>query len=396
LCPSSVTSSSSSSGGGSHVTIYKARVVALHADEHRIETADGALHPYDMLVVATGCSYPSPIKQRRHSDMAAASREEELCAAAQATRRASSVVVVGGGVVGVELAAEIATATTQPSASAAATATAAALGQKVSSPRTPPPSPPPRDDREQPTIVTLVASTPRLLPSCPLWVGERAEQSLVQRGVRVVLHQRVTPAQSPLTAAAEQPCAGPSEDRPQLLRCSRSGEVLQADVCYWCTGGKPNTAFMPRAMLDTRGRVIVDDATLALPSQPGTVYAIGDAAAKPSGRYLASYAHWEAEYVAHVICRRLRSEADHGTSACDASVATFSPPAQFLAISLGPGDGMLLVNGRMWLGYGVTAKLVRPLKWLLQESTLGWPFRAGLSLNPYWVCRWWSAAAAPL
>eukprot|EP01043_Picozoa_sp_COSAG02_P088597 COSAG02_NODE_25687_length_652_cov_0.584087_1_plen_58_part_10 len=57
---------------------------------------------------------------------------------------------------------------------------------------------------------------------------------------------------------------------------------------------------------------------------------------------------------------------------------------------------MLLVNGRMWLGCGVTAKLVRPLKWLLQESTLGWPFRAGLSLNPYWVCRWWSAAAAPL
>lgn len=62
--------------------------------------------PYDYLVLASGSSYNSPIKEK---NLVIASRAKELQDNAQQLRKAQQVLIIGGGLVGTELAAEICT-----------------------------------------------------------------------------------------------------------------------------------------------------------------------------------------------------------------------------------------------------------------------------------------------
>ena len=317
-------------------TVVTGSVVSVDVAERRVRTADGTERGYDYLVVATGSSYTTPIKHE--PELAAeSSREEQLQGSADAVRSAKHIVVVGGGVVGVELAAD--------------------LASYAESPRS--------------CTITLVTSSATLLPTSPEKAGRYAAQSLEQLGVRVIYGERTTKQKG--------------SNRQELV-CSKSGEVLPCNLCYWCIGGRPNSGFVEdKTLLDKHGRLKVDPQRLRLPGHP-EVFAVGDVASKDPSQYLASYAHWEAEYTASVIARKCRD--------ADAIESAYSAPAQFLAISLGASDGMLLVNGRMWLGgggLGVTALLVRPIKRIIQWGTLGFPFRAGISINPYWLLKWWAA-----
>ena len=63
---------------------------------------------FDVLVVATGCAYGSPV---RPTEGCRGERLLELESWSTALARAQSVLIVGGGAVGVELAAEIASRT---------------------------------------------------------------------------------------------------------------------------------------------------------------------------------------------------------------------------------------------------------------------------------------------
>eukprot|EP01052_Picozoa_sp_SAG31_P041870 SAG31_NODE_6472_length_2004_cov_1.939633_1_plen_181_part_00 len=166
--------------------------------------------------------------------------------------------------------------------------------------------------------------------------------------------------------------------------------------------------------LDEKGRIIIDPYTFQAKSATtttkdgartkrvgaalATVYAVGDCVAKPAGRYLASYAHWEAEFVAASLRQAItdkicREESPLSMSTCSKrETAKFQAPAQFLAISLGRRDGLLLINGTVVLGGHFTGGLVPLVKALLRVFGLGWVWRCGLSPNPYWLFRHWPAA----
>lgn len=67
------------------------------------------------------------------------------------------------------------------------------------------------------------------------------------------------------------------------------------------------------------------------------IYAIGDCAAKPADQYLASYAHWEAEYVASRILR-------------GAVAGSYKCPPRLICVSLGPNDGLIIWGDRILRG----------------------------------------------
>ena len=123
-------------------TVVTGSVVSVDVAERRVQTADGTERGYDYLVIATGSSYTTPIKHE--PELAAErSREEQLQGSADAVRSAKHIVVVGGGVVGVELAAD--------------------LASYAESPRS--------------CTITLVTSSATLLPTSPEKAGRYAAQT---------------------------------------------------------------------------------------------------------------------------------------------------------------------------------------------------------------------------
>ena len=133
-------------------------VVISNADECSInETV-----LWDYLVLATGSSYPAPLKPagthqtgRIHARQ---NRVEDFAVAARKISRAKHVLVIGGGVVGVELAAEIAI-------------TAGRAPQRV----------------------TLVHSRKRLMDNLPVEASEYARRWLEGQGVEILVGERFLP-----------------------------------------------------------------------------------------------------------------------------------------------------------------------------------------------------------
>jgi NADH dehydrogenase len=143
-----------------------------------------------------------------------------------------SIGIVGGGATGVELAAEI----------HHALVALHALGARVT-----------------PGLLelTVVEAAPRLLPASQPEVGERAAAALDQRGVHVVLGQRVTG----VTAAA------------LLLE---DGTAIDADIKVWASGIKAPDFLAHLDGLDTgRGNQLLVNDTLRTLADPH-VYAFGD------------------------------------------------------------------------------------------------------------------------
>jgi len=64
------------------------------------------------------------------------------------------------------------------------------------------------------------------------------------------------------------------------------------------------------------------------------VFAVGDVAAKPDAQRLASYAHFEGEYVAKFILSDV-----HQTH-----LGPYAPPPRMVALSLGPRDGAFVYD----------------------------------------------------
>ena len=87
--------------------LHKAHIVkddVMDVSDKKVKTLTGKSFEYDYLVIASGSSYNTPIKEK---DLVIAARATELRNYAQKLKKAEKVLVIGGGVVGVELAAEI-------------------------------------------------------------------------------------------------------------------------------------------------------------------------------------------------------------------------------------------------------------------------------------------------
>lgn len=168
--------------------------------------------PFDYLVIASGSSYHTPIKVHNLVNSSNAKlldkNYHKLC-------KAKSVLIVGGGVVGVELAAEIATAY--------------------------------RDDiRSHDKKVTVMESNDFLMPREEKKVSLYAEYFLKDHGVNIIFGKR----------------------------CSKE-DMIPYDLVLFATGIAPNTSFIPKKFLDDRKFIKVKK-TLQLENHKH-IFAAGDA-----------------------------------------------------------------------------------------------------------------------
>ena len=282
---------------------------------------------WDYLIFATGSLYPSPLKPSASESARAeetaertqrTQRVEHFACAASKVARARHIMIVGGGIVGVELAADLAKA-----------------------------------DMRAPRRITLVHGGPRLMDDLPVSAGERATRWLRRHGVNVLVGEKFVSVPNGTNA----------DETTNMYRGVHSGTTITPDEVIVATGARPATEFLTereisgpvkpehlKVPLDGSGRIRVDPKTFRVDckvhststedesseEQP-EIYAIGDCAAKPADQYLASYAHWEAEYVAARILR--------GTVA-----GPYKCPPRLICVSLGPYDGLIIWGDRILCG----------------------------------------------
>jgi apoptosis-inducing factor 2 len=182
---------------------------------------------YDSLVIATGTTSNSQL-WTLHGDWHSSKAALQEVNARLST--AKSILVAGGGAVGVETTGEFASS-------------------------------------YHPKDLTLLSGDAQLLNQLKnKGVGKAAEKRLKEMGSEVVHNLRVT-ASAPAT-----------DDKTKTVVTLSDGTIRRVDLYIDCTGGRPNTAFLPRSWLDVNSRVVTDTVTLRATQAPKGVYAIGDVA----------------------------------------------------------------------------------------------------------------------
>jgi NADH dehydrogenase FAD-containing subunit len=182
---------------------------------------------YDTLVIATGTTSKSPL-WTLHGDWHVT--KDALQEVNTRLSTAKSILIAGGGAVGNETAGEIAFS-------------------------------------YHPKDLTLLSGDAQLLNRLNnKGVGKAAEKKLIQNGTKVVHNLRVT---------ASAPAAG---NKAKTTVTLSDGTTRTVDLYIDCTGGMPNTDFLPKAWLDANSRVSTDSTTLRATGAPKGVYAIGDVA----------------------------------------------------------------------------------------------------------------------
>lgn len=271
---------------------------------------------YDELIVATGSVYAGVIKSSGVGrEMTMQGRMDAYAEArASIVRGNTTTIIVGGGVVGVELAAEL-----------AARATKANNGSSV----------------------VLLHAGERLLDMLPDHIGSYVTKALIKSGVKVYVGQKY------------------ERDGENAFIGVANKNVIRGDYVLMAIGSKPATEFLKRATddvgenatldvpLDQLGRIRIDPSTRRVIGVESRVYAVGDVASKPPEHMLASYAHWEAEYVA----TRIKY---HGNAKALAKLGAYVPPPRLMAISLGSFDGVMVWGDRV-VATGIVAAMFKAL-----------------------------------
>ena len=304
---------------------------------------------YDYLIIATGSNYggstsgikpmggtPGEGAKTGYARQKTFQRDAERVATPSSRKDNDNIsndeqttLIVGGGVVGVELAADI--------------ACVRAKGKRTA------------------TNVVLAHDKNRLLDTLPKSASEYVEKWFKKKNVRVELGQRferVNGETSPPSSSSSSSYVG-SKDK---------SVKIEAKETIFAVGSKPSTNFLsfenPTVLLSAAEAKKNNEPILEIPlsklgyieRDPKTlqvigfenIYAVGDCAMKPPGQFLASFAHWEAEYVATRIKKdQQRKQNDE-----------YSLLPRFMAISLGPWNGLFLW-GNLVLCKGVLAAIVK-------------------------------------
>lgn len=202
---------------------------------------------YHALVIATGAATPSPL-------LGFVQDEETLRESwgffRKALPTARSIVVSGGGPTSVETAGELGQFLNgRPSS----------ILSRQSSPR---------------VTITIITSSPKILPDLRQSIADKAEKLLADVGVSVIKNARVRSVMP----------AGAGSDlellTSQTTVALEDGRAIDADLYIPATGTIPNTGFISdRSLLATDGRVKTNPSTLRVDcAGPGSrIYAIGDA-----------------------------------------------------------------------------------------------------------------------
>lgn len=166
----------------------KAEIVVGHVksiSENQVILMDGKKIKFDYLVIASGSSYATPIKEE---DTFFANRVKHLLEAYEKIQKSKRVSVVGGGVVGVELAAELCTH---------------------------------YKDKE----ITLIHSHPNLMERNSKKTSDYVKSFLEKNGVKIVFNEKII-----------------KKEKNKLI--GNSGKTYDYDSVFFTVGIKPNTEFM--------------------------------------------------------------------------------------------------------------------------------------------------------
>ena len=199
-----------------------------------VSSPQGVNVTYDHLVIASGSSTssstqgtPVPFKPTGSDNLESAIRNAQ-----KTISDAKSVIIGGAGPIGVEFAGELAEAWAGRSG----------------------------------TSITLVSSTPYVLPMLKESAGRAAEKLLAKHNVKVVKNNKVV-------EAVQQ-----ADGERQWIVSLDDGKKLKADLYISTTGATPNNDFIPAEFLSPDGWVNVDG-HFRVGQQP--IYAVGDITTQP-------------------------------------------------------------------------------------------------------------------
>ncbi|KAJ5557093.1 hypothetical protein N7494_001008 [Penicillium frequentans] len=206
------------------------------------EEEDEKTIPFHALVIATGCSTPSPLLglNKDSTELRA-----QWALFRDAMMKAKSIVIAGGGPAGVETAGELGEYLNgQPGWFAG----------KLENPK---------------VDITVVTSASQILPLLRSSIALKAEDYLARVGVTVIKGTKVT--------GVTPPESGTDLALPTKATVSLSDETeLNADIYIPAVGMTPNTSFLDKSLLMSDGRVETNHSTLRVDKAGDRVYAVGD------------------------------------------------------------------------------------------------------------------------
>ncbi len=184
--------------------------------DKKVELTNGKKIFYDYLIIASGSSYNSPIKEK---DTFFATRVKHLLEAHKNIRRSKKIFVVGGGLVGVELASELATH---------------------------------YNDKK----IFLIHSTSNLMERNDIKTRKYAENFLRKNNVEIIFNERIV-----------------KKNKKKLI--SDSNKEYKYDSVFFTIGIKPNVEFMKDSFSSYVGKGIEVNDYLQLPDK-NNVFVAGD------------------------------------------------------------------------------------------------------------------------
>jgi len=225
-------------------------------------TKEAQTIPYYALILATGTRPYSPLLGM-HTTHQLGQEAQKAFHAALPT--AETIVIAGGGPAGVETAGELAYELN---------GTAGWFSSKPPHPK---------------AKITVVTSDSKLLPALRPALAKKAEKILAKMGVDVIYNTRVQSV-VPVNAGSEDPeTLDLSTVTTKTTVTLANGETLSADLYIPATGVKPNTSFVPKTLLNERGYVSNNPATLRVDAAGPLVYAIGDCGSYTRGGVMDIY-----------------------------------------------------------------------------------------------------------
>ena len=253
---------------------------------------------YDTLIIATGSSYRDGMPFKNLTDTAATKAEIQNMRGRIAAAR--SIVVAGAGQTGVEVAGE--------------------LGQEYGL-------------AAAKEITLIFDDALPLAPEVRHDIRQTAASELAKLKVKIVSNTRVVGAT--MAPTGKQSLALRPSDK--NTGADTATTTLETDLYIPTFGVRPNTTFVPAAMLDTDGRVKVDRDTLQATGH-ANVFAIGDAS--NAQRVKGTYADAQVRYLAPAMQERLAGR----------SVPAYKPDDTFLfAVTIGKYRGTGQTgNRRLW------------------------------------------------
>lgn len=219
------------------------RSLTIQIEALRLAWRRGRVRRLPFLIIATGASTPSPLLGLNRDENFL---RESWAEFRKALPEAKSIVIAGGGPAGVEVGGEL---------GEYLNGRPGWFGSKPSKPQ---------------VTITIINSSPNILPALRPAIAKKAEDYLAQVGVTVVKNSRVK--------SVSPEGAGTTELATKTTLTLDDGKTVDADLYVPATGMSPNTGFIDKALITADGRVNTNPSTLRVDAAGPRIYAIGDVA----------------------------------------------------------------------------------------------------------------------